>query len=178
MDKLNDIKLILNEINPELEVYSISLDKIIFEERVKLKCFHCKKRNVNWTCPPKIPELDYTKLLNEYENISVVIKVSIIDNLIDFDSIRTNSTNELHRSLLKAEKVLWERNQVMAVSLIGGSCKLCKNGCGIDKCNNPDLARIPIEALGINVIKTVENIGIDVTFPITDKLYRIGLLLW
>ena len=46
----------------------------------------------------------------------------------------------------------------MAISFIGGSCKLCKNGCAKDKCNNPGMARIPLEATGVNVIKSLDNI--------------------
>ncbi len=174
----NEIKEILNKINPSLVVYPIDFDKIVFEERVKLKCYHCKRHNVNWTCPPKIPDLNYKKLLQEYDNMAVIIKHWEIDESSDIDAIRINSTNELHRSMLKAEKCLWEKGEVMTLSFIGGSCKLCKTGCGKERCNNPDMARIPFEALGVNVIKTMQNIGVDISFSIEKEILRIGLLLW
>lgn len=66
----------------------------------------------------------------------------------------------------------------MAVSFIGGSCKLCKNGCGKDKCNNPYLSRTPVEAIGINVVKSAKENGISITFPPENDIIRIGLLLW
>lgn len=31
--------------------------KLIFEERVKMNCFYCGRYNVNWKCPPKLPQL-------------------------------------------------------------------------------------------------------------------------
>lgn len=56
--------------------------------------------------------------------------------------------------------------------------KLCKNGCAKDKCNNPGMARIPLEATGVNVIKSLANIGIKIEFPLIDKFYRFGLIAW
>lgn len=74
---------------------------------------------------------------------------------------------------------MWEHNRPMAISFIGGSCKLCKNGCGPERCNQPYSARIPFEATGVNVIKTMEEqTGVKITFPPKDKLERIGLILW
>ena len=40
------------------------------------------------------------------------------------------------------------------------------------------MARIPMEATGINVIKTLKEVGYDINFPIEDSLSRVGLLLW
>ena len=34
------------------------LTNIVFEESVKLKCFHCQRYKTNWMCPPDIPELE------------------------------------------------------------------------------------------------------------------------
>ena len=73
---------------------------------------------------------------------------------------------------------MYINNNSLAISFIGGSCKLCKNGCGKERCNNPGMARIPLEATGVNVIKTLENIGIKVQFPIKDRFYRYGLIAW
>lgn len=50
---------------------------------------------------------------------------------------------------------------------------LCK-----DKCNNPGMARIPLEATGVNVIKSLDNIGIKIEFPLINKFYRFGLIAW
>ena len=178
MMNYNSIKEILNQINPSLFIYQIDFDKFVFEERVRLKCYNCKRYNVNWTCPPNIPNLDYKKILREYENMSVIVNAREIAEFSDMDAIRISSTNELHKAMLKVEKRLWTRNEVMALSFIGGSCKLCKTGCGKEKCSNPTMARIPFEALGVNVLKTVQNIGINVSFPVEKQLLRIGLLVW
>lgn len=133
-----------------------------FEERVKINCFYCSKYNTKWTCPPRIPNLNYKAVLGDYENIYLIYYTN---------EDRRKSTNELHLELLRLEKILWDEGYPMAISFIGGSCKLCKDGCPSDKCNNPGSARIPIEALGINIIDTLE-----ITFK--GPLTRYGMILW
>lgn len=166
----------LIEFDNRLKIYPIKFEDIVFEERVKLNCFYCSKYNNNWKCPPSIPDLDYRKIINEYSNIAIVsITVDVSNNL---DEMRIESTNKLHKALLMLEKDCWENNNPLATCFIGGSCKLCKDGCAKDRCRQPSLARIPIEATGINVIKTLKNIGINVVFPIKNSLTRYGMFLW
>lgn len=150
---------------------------LVFEERVKLNCFYCKNYNLNWKCPPKIPPLDYQRIIGEYEH-GAFAKIELPFTGANFSEIRARSTNDLHRTLLKLERYLWDHNFPMAISFIGGSCKLCKNGCGKERCNNPYLARMSMEAAGINVVKSTEKYGISVVFPPDGVLVRIGMLLW
>ena len=155
----------------------IEKETLDFEERVKMNCFYCGKYNSNWKCPPKIPMIDYRKMLNEFENAAFIYTESRMDTA-DFNTIRNNSSVYLHRAMLECEKWLYEHNHSMALSFIGGSCKLCKNGCAPGQCANPYQARTPIEALGINVVKSAGKYGIEIKFPPEEKLIRIGLLLW
>lgn len=161
---------------PDLKIYPLNVDDIIFEERVKQKCFHCKNYKEKWTCPGNLPLIDYKKLVREYDHAAVICNAMSINN--NFEEIRTKSTNELHRALLYLEKYLYQHNFTLAISFIGGSCKLCKNGCNKDKCANPYMSRTPWEGTGCNVVKTLEKIGISVVFPQKDILYRYGLILW
>lgn len=138
---------------------------IIFEERVKLKCFHCSRYSQNWMCPPNIPDLNYLRILNEYDN-GLLVWHKMED--------RKESSIILHKALLEAEKLLWDNNYPLAISFIGGSCKLCDTGCDRDRCSQPELARIPLEAIGVNVIKTS---GLPIVFP-PKEIYRVGLLAW
>ena len=172
-----ELKIVLLEKYPELEIVTINPHSFVFEERVKQKCFHCKNYNSKWTCPPKNPCVDYPKLFDEYDRAAVVIcKVFVNDK--DFEEKRSQSTNTIHRSLLYLEGELYKCNNSLALSFIGGSCKLCKNGCNKERCVNPYISRMPWEATGCNVIKTLENIGLEIKFPITDTLHRYGLILW
>ncbi len=161
----------------EINGREINASSLVFEERVKMNCFYCGKYNTNWRCRPQIPEIDYKKMLSEFDKIAIIyVQVSLKD--MDFNAVREMSSIQLHRALLECEKWLYQHNNPMALSFIGGSCKLCKNGCAKDKCANPYQARTPVEALGINVIKSVKQFGVDISFPPKEYMTRIGLLLW
>lgn len=149
-----------------------------FESRVALLCFHCARYNNCWTCPPRIPNLDYPKIITtEYKN-ALLVYCQMPVPPEDFEEVRFRSTEKVHKALLHLEQVLREHNKPMVVSFIGGSCKLCKKGCAADRCRNPYLARIPIEATGVNLVKSLHKVGVDIKFPVTDILKRYGLLLW
>lgn len=163
--------------NSFMSLIFIRNEDFVYEERVQLNCFYCSRYNTKWTCPPKIPPINYKKIISKYNNL-YILKYERNFQKEDFDVVRNESTNAIHRTLLQMEKFLYINNNSLAISFIGGSCKLCKNGCGKERCNNPGMARIPLEATGVNVIKTLENIGIKVQFPIKDRFYRYGLIAW
>lgn len=162
---------------PLIEGRKIVVNKLIFEERIKMNCFYCGKYNTNWRCPPKIPSIDFKKMLSEYENAAFIyIRMNLMEK--DYNTVRNDSSVYLHRALLLCEKWLYDNNNSTAISFIGGSCKLCKNGCAPDKCANPYQSRTPVEALGINIVKSAEQFGIQIVFPTTENMMRIGMLLW
>jgi len=160
-----------------IQGFLIDADDIIIEERVKMNCFYCGKYKNNWKCPPNIPNIDVKTLFKEYEHIAMIYVTLLLDNK-NFEEIRSESSIILHRALLDCEKSLWEMNNSTAISFIGGSCKLCKNGCGTERCNNPYLARSPVEALGINIIDSIKKYGLDIMFPPKKEITRVGMLLW
>ena len=171
-EKIRELKLM-----DKVFVIEASPEIFEFEERVLMQCFSCKRYNHSFTCPPRAPKLDYKRLISEYENCAVAY-CCLPFNKKDYPEVRINSSNLLHRTLLKLEDVLRQSNYPLALSFIGGSCKLCKNGCNLVNCAAPNLARIPLEATGINVVKSLQKIGIEVVFPVKNKITRYGLLLW
>lgn len=156
------------EINPE---------DLIFEERVKMNCFYCSKYNNNWKCPPKIPQIDFEKMLAEYEHCAMVwLKMPVTQET--FEDVRIDSSVTLHKALLEMERLVLLAGNSTCLSFIGGSCKLCKNGCGKERCSNPYKARTPVEAIGVNIVKSAQNNGLNIAFPVQSEMVRIGLLLW
>ena len=151
---------------------------LIFEENVKMNCFYCGKYNHNWKCPPRLPDIDFKKMMSEYEHGLIVVMTCHIMRQSEYDKIRNDSSVIIHKILLELEKWMYDHNRPNAVSFIGGSCKLCKGGCGKDHCNNPYMSRTPIEALGINMIKSMKKYGITIEFPTNKIMKRVGLLLW
>lgn len=174
---LNEMICQIQETYPLIQGKVINPKKIVFEERVKMNCFYCGRYGNNWRCPPHIPDVDYKKMIMEYENCAFIyVAMPLGEN--GYKMIRTESSVYLHRALLMCEKWLYEHNKSTALAFIGGSCKLCKNGCMAEHCANPYESRSPVEALGINVVKSAAKVGIDVKFPVTERMMRIGLLLW
>ena len=160
---IEQVRDILHGKYPDLEVVAIRQEDLVFEQRVRLKCFQCRNYRESWTCPGHLPDFDYHKLLREYEHAAVIIG--------------RQSANELHRAMLYLEAELMRHNNPLAQSFIGGSCELCKDGCPPDACAHPEQARVPWDATGCNVTRTLANIGIQVDFTGQDSC-RYGLLVW
>ena len=179
MDRKNDLYMQLKKACEQNGVayQPIDIAKCIFEERIHLKCLYCEKYGNNWRCPPRIPNLDYKKIISEFDNIAIIYNYYTITQT-NKDTVRYDSTNHLHKALLSLEKILFDNGNPTALSFIGGSCKLCKNGCDETHCNNPATSRIPVEAIGINVIKTAQAYGIEVKWPVVDTMLRLGMLMW
>ena len=157
--------------------YEFDLGKLVFEERVKLLCMHCEKYNKSWTCPPKINHINYKKAFGEYDNALVVQITGACNTDAEYQFIRKKTTNDLHSLLLSLENILWYNQYVLAVSFIGGSCKLCDN-CPTNACRQPYLARVPWEGTGVNVIKSVKaGCGIDIKYS-NRHISRYGLIIW
>jgi len=152
----------------------LTFHKLVFEERVKLNCVYCHNYNRKCTCPPRLDHIDFRKALSEYSNFAAVIyKQSIAASVTDID--RRISTQKLSEFLYSAEEVLWENGYPLAMTFTGGSCKVC------DKCNGRTHAkgcRIPIEAMGINVVRTMNNVRVPIIFPPKHFFYRVGLIVW
>lgn len=160
-----------------MDVLPIRHEDLVYEERVRLKCFHCRNYQSKWTCPGHLPKLDFCRLINEYEHLAVIsFKPSEVSCQPSVDEYK-QAGNELHRAMLFLESELMKRNNALAQSFIGGSCELCEGGCPPDKCAHPEQARIPWDAAGCNVVRSLANIGIQVDFTGKD-ICRYGLFMW
>ena len=157
------------------DAYIILPQELVFDDRVILQCFNCKNFGVKHTCPPHIMDVDFEKMIKKYKKgLLVLVK---FDSSIDFAKARLESTNKLHKILLQLEKVAFSQDNHFTTSFIGGSCKLCPNGCAEGSCRNTAMSRIPLESTGVDVVETLKKFGIELKFPAKDLIYRVGLLL-
>lgn len=168
----------LRQCNPNADGVLMDPKDLIFEEVVKQNCYYCGRYGTNWRCPPNLPNVDYPKMMAEFDCGLFVTLSYDCENQDAYVAARTESSVVLHKLLLNLEKWMYQHNAPTAISFIGGSCKLCKGGCGKDRCNNPYLSRSPLEATGVNIIKSAKRYGIDIRFPAEPTLKRLGLLLW
>lgn len=159
-----------------VDVYSTKPDRLIFDDRVRLQCFNCKNYGVKHTCPPHLENIDFEALIKKYRMCLFVIVHRDFNTEEEFDKIRTESTNTLHKILLALEKEAFSQDNHYTTSFIGGSCKLCKE-CAPDRCRQPAKSRIPLEATGVDVVETMKKFGMQLKFPVSNDLYRVGMLL-
>jgi len=176
--EIEGIRDILHSKYPEMEAVTIRHENLVFEQRVRLKCLHCANYLTKWTCPGHLPAFDFPRLLGEYEHLAVIVsrKQSVISSQQSVESHR-EAGNELHKAMLYVEKELFRRNHPFAESFIGGCCQLCEGGCPSEGCAHPDSARIPWDATGCNVTRSLANIGIEVDFS-GKEVCHYGLLAW
>ena len=178
----------------------IKFNDLVFEPKVQLYClnpnFKCPNYNNNWACPPEAPYLE--DRLSKFEKFYLIIfKLDIKSHS---QSIRKKHPNfSLQRILNRIySKRLTEKGLEMKIYrfldnydeyyeekivLWGGHCQLCydklKKGCSKpngEPCRFPDKKRYSMEAIGINVDKTVKNVNIELEWPPNDFLYRFGLI--
>jgi len=174
-----DLLQYTKSLNPDVHAVFIDLKDLVFEkELARINCFYCGKYNNNWKCPPNLPDIDYEKMFSQFNEGMFVYVTHDIADASEYKSIRHESSITIHKTLLALEKWMWNHNRPTAISFGAGSCKLCKGGCGKEKCNQPYLSRSPLEATGINVLKSAKKYGIDLKFPADKRLSRIGLLIW
>ncbi len=156
------------------------LKDIVFDIRATYQCRICQHYGKCHTCPPNIPDTEYWKrLCRSYNKAELHVLTAEYTNET-FDVVRVNSAKQLHLKLLERERECFVENKYWAAALVGGSCRICPNGCG-PICKYPEKSRVALEGAGIDVITTCKNVGITLPkYPhpnSTGKLARVGMLL-
>ena len=98
--EIEQIRDILQAKYPDMDAVAIRYEDLMFEERVRLKCFQCRNYRTKWTCPGRLPAFDFRKLLGEYEHLAVIIG---------------KDGNELHRAMLYLEKELFNSHAIIDI---------------------------------------------------------------
>jgi predicted metal-binding protein len=182
----------------------IATDRIIVEDRVRLKCWSgCPSYGKYLTCPPHVPEIEeFRRYLQNYRAALLVkfkstaylddsIRYCLLSSLFDPGAqpaqkekamrfMKENSGNSryIHGIMLDLEKTAFNAGYPFAVTTICGACGLCETcntATGI--CNHPTTRRFSPEGLGINVVKTAANAGMPIHFPAPGNPERIAILL-
>ncbi len=169
---------------------------VVIDERVRLKCEvpRCAGYGQFLTCPPHVMSVDaFMRVRSDYKRgLLVQVEAKNIDST-DKGKGRINQTilkenKKLHRpfklKLLEiveaVESAAFKKGMRFAAGLVGGSCVLCKR-CVNDKfsetCRHPFRARPPMEAVGIDVVKTAQNAGLPIHLSSSKNVVWTGLVL-
>lgn len=177
------------------EAKILSARQVVLDERARLKCEVplCSGFGQYLTCPPHVMSVEtFSRILALYEWSMLVQVEANLDSTdkstgaIDLRILEEN--DELHRpfqlNLLEVvesvERAAFKRGMRFASGLVGGSCILCEE-CVEDKtsdaCRHPFRARPPMEAVGIDVIKTAEVAGLPIELSSSANVRWTGLVL-
>ena len=142
-------------------IISFPIEKIDVAEWVSLKCqFGCSQYNTNWCCPPASPELVKVKaVLQEYSQALLLIGSRQCKNFSLDNAKRRAEQVRSWKEVVGIERRLFLEGYDKAISLVSGSCALCKKCTYPEACRFPQERRPPIEAFSIDLIGTLKNLG-------------------
>ncbi|NVM02812.1 MAG: DUF2284 domain-containing protein [Candidatus Helarchaeota archaeon] len=193
MDEINELIKFLTDAavkwgaSRELTKY-IPANKVVVDGWPRWKCmFGCEVYGNRLCCPPFVPSPEETKkLIAEYKHALLIgFKGEVSGPILQ-------NHKKMQKTMIKLEKKAFDLNYPKALVFSTGSCLLCKKcikeelDANIDPamaktfCRHKNKARLSMEAAGIDVFSTVENVGLKletITEKNLDKLKYFGLLL-
>lgn len=156
---------------------------IIVDERVRYQCAYsgCREYGRKLMCPPYTLSVDeFKKVLSRYYMALLVQLEGEIISKANWEPESDRWALKLHDVVYQLENKAFGLGFPFAAALIGGSCKLCKECAGINSskpmCIHREKARPSMEAMGVDVLKTCSNIGINIDFS-PDKVTWTGFVL-
>ncbi|MHA2181436.1 MAG: DUF2284 domain-containing protein [Promethearchaeota archaeon] len=178
----------------------VKFEDIIFDPKVQTYCisssYKCPSYGHSWACPPEAPYMeDIVAQFKEFYliyyqlDLSEYIKNEKVKNPEKSDSsiknmvyssgyLRNKLESEINDFIEKYTEPYEER-----LILGDGYCRVCSNkidkGCTYDSgksCRYPEKRKYSMEAVGIEVTKTVSRLDLDIQWPPTDFLFRFGLI--
>jgi predicted metal-binding protein len=145
------------------QIIPFPVEKIDVAEWVRLKCqFGCCQYNTNWCCPPASPDLEKTSaVIREYSLALLLIGSRRCRDFYLSNARRRAGQVRSWKEVVGIERKLFLEGYDKAISLVSGACALCKKCTYPERCRFPRERRPPIEAFSIDLIGTLENLGIS-----------------
>ena len=167
----------------------IAAGDVVVDERVRLKCLvpRCLRAGETPNCPPNAPELDLVRRAFAGYSWAVLLRCEV--GPIEEYAPGSGKTREEKRRVLSyhrqssdavygLERQAYKDGFHLAVGLGGGSCKdyLCQGMlCQFldsGRCRFPQRSRPAMEAMGIDVIATIDKVGWQ-AYALVDDLGQI-----
>lgn len=149
----------------ELPLYlyaPVDPQKIEFAQRIRWICQHeCPMYGKSWACPPGVGEVSACEAkCKSYVNcllISTITEVSDIANLEE-----TLATRPDHEAVTNAVRDLMRAQGIEPYILSTEACAACERCAILDgqPCRRPDRMHPCLESHGINILPTLEELGI------------------
>jgi predicted metal-binding protein len=178
----------------------IKFKNLIFDPKVQSYCindnFKCPNYNHSWACPPVAPFLEekvsqfkkFFLIYYQFDLNSYVREMKLKHPKWSRDEIinRVFSKGITRKGLDMEIKHFLEEFQIPfqeRLILLGGHCQICSDrgdgSCTFDigePCRYPDEMKYAMEAVGIDVDKTVKSLNFEIEWPPIRWIYRFGLI--
>lgn len=171
----------------------IGSGEIVLDRRVRLKCAVpvCSSYGRHLLCPPNLMPVDEFEAIVRSYRRALIVQVFDGQDSSDRTAKRINKAlddsigpyegqRKLHRLVNEVEAAAFKKGFYLAAGLIGGECLLCPEcvgSAGGRPCRHPFEARPSMEAMGIDVLRTCENAGLEVRLSSKDSIRWTGIVL-
>jgi len=199
LDQIRKLAVELGAVDAKL----ISVDTIVIEDRVVLKCsLGCEKYGKTLACPPHAPTPDkFRKIVNEYSTALFMkfkstaeldpqlikylaktpdntVSAEIRSKVEQFWTAWKNDNQKVLETIIQLEKAAAKDGFILAAGFVSGSCQICTR-CNVEKgvCVHPERRRYSEEGLGVNVKATAQKAGFRFTLPFEKNPETYALLL-
>lgn len=168
------------------EVRVIPAADIVVDERVRMKCRVplCDSFHRNLMCPPFVMSVEEFRRALAFYSKTLLLQVSapVAEGGTEPPYAEVFApANRLHELINLGEREAFQRGYRFAAGFIGGCCRLCERCVAADggrDCRHPFRARPSMEAVGVDVVATVERAGLSsLGFPIASSVTWTGLIL-
>jgi predicted metal-binding protein len=162
----------------ELKAYFLDAKDIKIENRTALKCaYGCKDYGTRLSCPPYVMSIDeFRKVISEYSSALLLVDEHNTTEVPNILEAWSGFQKDSFHKMLELEHEAFRKGFTFAHLLSHGSCNECEV-CNLKSCIKPEMRRFPPEAVGINLIKVMENAGLELEFCKPEKIICIGILL-
>lgn len=175
----------------------IDVKNIVVDKRVRLKCAipPCQYYNRHLLCPPNLMPVDEFKEIVKLYKKALILQVEAdvdssdkSDENLDYELCKELEAKtrefewelKLHKLVNLLETFAFKQGFYLAAGLIGGQCHLCSE-CVTpqsgEPCKRPFESRPSMEAMGIDVWRTCQNVGLPLKLSSKDKVKWTGLVL-
>ena len=164
---------------PLLGYFFLDPRDLEFTSRVRWVCEHqCPRFGKTWACPPAVGTVEHCrrKCLN-FENCLMIATATEVADFSDMEE--TLATRGPHEELTNRVRELFRQQNAEPYILSTESCALCDRCAWLDgqPCRYPEKMHPCLESHGINLIPTLENLGIDCQFG-TNVITWFSLLFF
>lgn len=163
-------------------VIAFDINDLVTANWVCLKCrYGCSQFNSNWSCPPATPNISEAReLLNEYTTALLLVGSQTCSEFYRNTNRKRTDQVRYWKGTVSLERYLFLEGYDKAFGLVSGACSLCKECAYPENCRFPMEKRPTVESLSIDLIGTLQNIGIGTPIAMdikeTFKYYSIILL--